>query len=43
MIDQYYKDFRIRDYMGNELLSSELTGKMIDCSLGTNPFIEEKL
>ena len=41
MISKYYKDFRVRDYMENELLSNELTGKMIDCSLGTNPFIDE--
>lgn len=41
MINKYYRDFRVRDYMDNEFLSSELSSKMIDCSLGTNPFIEE--
>jgi len=43
MIDQYYKEFRVRDYMENEGISKELYNKSIDCSLGTNPFIDENI
>lgn len=43
MINQYYKNFKVRDYMNNELLTNNFSGEMIDCSLGTNPFIEEGL
>ena len=38
MVKEFYKNFKVRDYMENE-------GKVesvLDCSLGTNPFIEEK-
>lgn len=43
MIDEYYKNFKVRDYMNEESLKSCLSKKIIDCSLGTNPFIEENL
>lgn len=41
MIDEYYKNFKVRDYMNEEVLSTSLGNNIIDCSLGTNPFIEE--
>lgn len=41
MIDKYYKEFKVKDYMDNELNMPK--GKdVIDCSLGTNPFITEE-
>jgi len=43
MIDEYYKNFRVRDYMNEESLNSCLSTNIIDCSLGTNPFIEESM
>ena len=43
MIDKYYKEFKVRDYMDEEGLSNSLRKDIIDCSLGTNPFIEENL
>lgn len=43
MIDQYYKNFRVKDYMNNEGLENQISSNMIDCSLGTNPFIEESM
>lgn len=43
MIDKFYKDFKVRDYMNEEVLKSSSAKKMIDCSLGTNPFIDEKI
>ena len=43
MIDEYYKRFKVRDYMNEETLKSCLSKNIIDCSLGTNPFIEENL
>lgn len=43
MIDEYYKKFKVRDYMNEKSLKSCLSKKIIDCSLGTNPFIEENL
>lgn len=43
MIDEYYKKFKVRDYMSEETLKSGLLNNMIDCSLGTNPFIEESM
>jgi histidinol-phosphate aminotransferase len=43
MIQQYYRDFRVKDYMENEGISNELSNKTIDCALGTNPFIEDSI
>ena len=43
MIDEHYKNFKVRDYMNEESLSSYLATNIIDCSLGTNPFIEESM
>lgn len=43
MIDEYYKNFKVRDYMNEESLKSCLSSDIIDCSLGTNPFIEESM
>ncbi len=43
MIDEYYKNFKVRDYMNEETLKSYLSTNIIDCSLGTNPFIEERI
>ena len=43
MIDEYYKNFKVRDYMNNETLSKSSFNNCIDCSLGTNPFIEEDM
>lgn len=43
MIDKYYKNFKVRDYMNEEYLKSCLSTNIIDCSLGTNPFLEESM
>ncbi len=43
MINQYYKNFKVRDYMDNEALNNQLSNNMIDCSLGTNPFLEDDI
>lgn len=40
MVDEYYKKFKVKDYMGEEENSNR--SKVIDCSLGTNPFISKK-
>lgn len=40
MIKDFYKKFRIKDYMDNELKEKKID--YIDCSLGTNPFIEKR-
>lgn len=40
MIKDFYKNFKIKDYMDNELKEKDID--YIDCSLGTNPFIEKK-
>lgn len=37
MIDNFYKDFKIRDYMDSEDLKEQ--ENYLDCSLGTNDFI----
>ena len=39
MIDNFYKDFKVRDYLDNEDLKEQLSDNFIDCSLGTNDFI----
>jgi len=42
IIDNFYKDFKIRDYMGDELENVCMhSGELVDCSLGTNPFLDE--
>jgi len=38
MINSFYKNFKIRDYMGEEDFYKNR--KTIDCSLGTNPFVK---
>ena len=43
MIEQYYKDFKVRDYMDDNSLKEQVTGNLIDCSLGTNAFIDESI
>lgn len=43
MIDKFYKNFSVRDYMNEEMLSVCLSNNIIDCSLGTNPFIENSI
>lgn len=43
MINQHYKNFRVRDYMDEEVLRNSMSNNIIDCSLGTNPFLEEKM
>lgn len=43
MIEKFYKDFKVRDYMNEEVLKSSSDKNIIDCSLGTNPFIDEKI
>lgn len=43
MIDEHYKNFKVRDYMNEESLKSYLSANIIDCSLGTNPFIEDSM
>lgn len=40
MINEFYKQFRVRDYMNEEVLKKCSSTNIIDCSLGTNPFIE---
>ena len=42
MIKEFYKNFKVRDYMNEEVLEEQSSNQLIDCSLGTNPFIEEK-
>lgn len=41
MIDKHYIDFKVRDYMDDEELKIGLSSDLIDCSLGTNPFIND--
>lgn len=43
MIDEFYKNFRVRDYMNEEVLKNCSNKSMIDCSLGTNPFVDENI
>ena len=43
MINEHYKNFKVKDYMNEESLKSYLSTNIIDCSLGTNPFIEESM
>ena len=41
MIDNFYKQFQVRDYMENEGIVLKTKSRIIDCSLGTNPFIDK--
>lgn len=43
MVSQYYKNFKVRDYMDNCGLENQISNSMIDCSLGTNPFIDQSI
>ena len=43
MISQHYKNFKVRDYMDNCDLENQISNSMIDCSLGTNPFIDKSM
>ena len=44
IIDEYYKNFKVRDYMNEESFKSQLySTNIIDCSLGTNPFLEDSM
>jgi histidinol-phosphate aminotransferase len=43
MIDSHYKEFNTRDYMDEDFLKSCSSNGLLDCSLGTNPFINENL
>ena len=40
MIDEFYKNFKVKDYMENE--KTNIKKDYIDCSLGTNPFISSR-
>lgn len=40
MIDKFYIDFKVRDYMDNDSLKEINSDNIIDCSLGTNDFID---
>lgn len=42
-IKQHYIDFKVRDYMDNDELKFASSNSLLDCSLGTNPFIEDKM
>ena len=41
MIEEFYKKFKIRDYMDDNVLREQSLENIIDCSLGTNDFIDE--
>ena len=43
MIDEYYKQFKVRDYMNDVVLKEQSLDDIIDCSLGTNDFIDENI
>lgn len=40
MIDKFYKSFKIRDYMDDNVLKNQSSCDLLDCSLGTNAFID---
>ena len=43
MISKFFKNFQLNDYANNEInTTSNKNGKIIDCSLGTNAFIDSK-
>ncbi len=41
MIEEFYKKFKVRDYMDDVVLREQSLENIIDCSLGTNDFIDE--
>ena len=43
MINSFYKNFNTRDYMDEELLKMCTNNTLLDCSLGTNPFVNSSL
>lgn len=43
MINEFYKNFKVRDYMNEEILKIAQANDVIDCSLGTNPFMNENI
>ena len=43
MIDNFYKQFQVRDYMENEDIILDTKSEIIDCSLGTNPFLDKTI
>ena len=43
MIEEFYKMFKVRDYMDDTTLKEQSLNNMIDCSLGTNAFIDENI
>lgn len=43
MIEEFYKTFKVRDYMDDVTLKDQSLNNIIDCSLGTNPFIDENI
>ena len=43
MIEEYYKNFKVRDYMDDVVLREQSLDNIIDCSLGTNDFIDENI
>ena len=43
MIEEYYKKFKVRDYMDDVILREQSLDNVIDCSLGTNDFIDENI
>lgn len=43
MIEEYYKKFKVRDYMDDFILREQSLDSIIDCSLGTNDFIDNNL
>ena len=40
MIEEYYRNFKVRDYMDDVVLREQSLDDIIDCSLGTNDFID---
>lgn len=43
MIEDYYKNFKTRDYMDDVILREQSLDDLVDCSLGTNDFIDENI
>ena len=42
MIDQFYENFKVRDYMDDKTLKEIFSENILDCSLGTNDFINNE-
>ena len=43
MVEKFYKSFKVRDYMDENVLKEQTVKELIDCSLGTNDFIDETI